>query len=122
MNKITTYSEFWPHYLREHSRASTRGWHYFGTGAALILLAALIITGNWRLLPLVLVSGYFFAWMSHALIEKNRPATFTYPLWSLFSDFKMLFCAVTGRMPRELAKAGLIALPNIKAPDAKVAE
>jgi len=107
MKEITTYSEFWPYYLREHSRASTRAWHYVGTGAALIVLAALIITGNWWLLPLVFVSGYFFAWMSHGLIEKNKPATFTYPLWSLFSDFKMLFCALTGQMGKELEKAGV---------------
>ncbi|MEP1231557.1 MAG: DUF962 domain-containing protein [Litorimonas sp.] len=107
MKKITTYSEFWPHYLREHSKASTRAWHYVGTLMALTLLAALIITGKWALLPLTLVSGYFFAWMSHGLIEKNKPATFTYPLWSLGSDFKMLFCAVTGKMPKELEKAGV---------------
>lgn len=107
MTKIATYSEFWPHYLREHSKPSTRGWHYLGTGIAISMLAALIITGRWAFLPLVFLSGYFFAWMSHGLIEKNKPATFTYPLWSLFSDFKMLFCAVTGKMPSELAKAGV---------------
>ena len=107
MSKIATYSEFWPYYLREHSKASTRGWHYVGTGASLIMLGALIITGNWMFLPFIFISGYFFAWMSHGLIEKNKPATFTYPLWSLVSDFKMLFCALTGQMSRELAKAGV---------------
>ncbi len=107
MKDITTYSEFWPYYLQEHSRASTRAWHYVGTGLALIMLGALIITGHWIWLPLALISGYFFAWMSHGLIEKNKPATFTYPLWSLFSDFKMLFCALTGQMRKELVKAGV---------------
>ncbi len=107
MKSITTYSEFWPYYLREHSATATRGWHYIGTGLAIILLIALIITGRFALLPLVLVCGYFFAWVSHALIEKNKPATFTYPLWSLASDFKMLFCFLTGRMGAELEKAGV---------------
>ena len=107
MKDITTYSEFWPYYLREHSQSSTRGWHYVGTVIAISMLLALIITGKWMFLPLIFLSGYFFAWMSHGLIEKNKPATFTYPLWSLFSDFKMLFCAVTGQMPKELAKAGV---------------
>jgi len=107
MKDITTYAAFWPYYLREHSRASTRAWHYFGTSVAIIILATVIVTGNWRLLPFVFLSGYFFAWMSHGLIEKNKPATFTYPLWSLFSDFKMLFCAATGQMGVELAKAGV---------------
>jgi len=107
MKKITTYSEFWPYYLREHRQASTRAWHYLGTGVAIILLVALIVTRQWFFLPLAFVSGYFFAWMSHGLIEKNKPATFTYPFWSLFSDFKMLFCALTGQMGKELEKAGV---------------
>lgn len=107
MKTITTYTEFWPYYLREHAQAATRAWHYVGTGLAITLLIALILTKNWPFLPLVLVSGYFFAWLSHGLIEKNKPATFTYPLWSLASDFKMLFHFLTGTMGRELTKAGV---------------
>eukprot|EP00919_Chromeraceae_sp_WS-2016_P039437 GHVR01094048.1.p1 GENE.GHVR01094048.1~~GHVR01094048.1.p1 ORF type:complete len:115 (+),score=0.15 GHVR01094048.1:53-397(+) len=106
MKTITTYADFWPYYLREHAQPSTRAWHYVGTAAALIVLVTVIVTGQWVFLPLAFVSGYFFAWMSHGLIEKNKPATFTYPLWSLYSDFKMLFCFLTGRMSGELAKAG----------------
>jgi len=107
MKTITTYAEFWPYYLREHAQSSTRAWHYVGTTLALIVLAAVAITGQWIFLPLAFVSGYFFAWVSHGLIEKNKPATFTYPLWSLFSDFKMFFCFLTGRMKGELRKAGV---------------
>ncbi|MGJ8559144.1 MAG: Mpo1-like protein [Litorimonas sp.] len=107
MKTITRYADFWPYYLREHAEPSTRAWHYVGTGVAIIVLVAVILTGQWLFLPLAFVSGYFFAWMSHGLIEKNKPATFTYPLWSLFSDFKMLFCFLTGRMGRELDKAGV---------------
>jgi len=107
MKTIESYAEFWPYYLREHAQPSTRAWHYVGTTIAILVLIAVIVTGRWWFLPLAVVSGYFFAWLSHGLIEKNKPATFTYPLWSLFSDFKMLFCAVTGRMPAELAKAGV---------------
>ena len=107
MKTIQTYSEFWPYYLREHAQAATRGWHYVGTGLALSLLVFLLVTQKWALIPLVFVSGYFFAWVSHGLIEKNKPATFTYPLWSLGSDFKMLFHFLTGTMGRELEKAGV---------------
>lgn len=107
MREYTTYKAFWPHYLREHSAPATRFWHYIGTGAALAVLAYVIVTGTWILLPLAFVSGYFFAWLSHGLIEKNKPATFTYPLWSLISDFRMLFCALTGQMGKELEKAGV---------------
>ena len=107
MRTIETYAEFWPYYLREHARPATRGWHYVGTSLAIALLIYLIATQKWILIPLVLVCGYFFAWMSHGLIEKNKPATFTYPLWSLASDFKMLFHFLTGTMGRELQAAGV---------------
>ncbi|WP_298917343.1 DUF962 domain-containing protein [uncultured Algimonas sp.] len=107
MRTIDSYAEFWPYYLREHARPATRAWHYAGTVIAIMVLVAVIVTGNWLWLPLVLVSGYFFAWMSHGFIERNKPATFTYPLWSLASDFKMLFHFLTGTMGRELEKAGV---------------
>lgn len=107
---IQSYAEFWPYYLREHAQPATRGWHYVGTGLALALLVFLLVTQKWVLIPLVFVCGYFFAWMSHGLIEKNKPATFTYPLWSLGSDFKMLFHFLTGTMGRELEKAGVMSV------------
>ncbi len=107
MKTIQTYKDFWPYYLREHAQPATRGWHYVGTILAIAVLIFVIATGNWLFLPLVLVSGYFFAWLSHGLIEKNKPATFTYPLWSLVSDFRMLFHFLTGTMGRELEKAGV---------------
>ncbi len=107
MKEIKTYAEFWPYYLREHAEPATRGWHYVGTALGLTLLVYLIFSGKWAFLPLVLVCGYFFAWLSHAFIEKNKPATFTYPLWSLISDNKMFFHFVTGTMGEELKKANI---------------
>ena len=77
MKTIQTFREFWPYYLGEHDQAATRGWHYVGTSLAIGLLIYALATQTWVLLPLVLVSGYFFAWVSHGLIEKNKPATFT---------------------------------------------
>ena len=107
MREHKTYAEFWPYYLQEHSKPATRMWHYIGTLIALAVLVYAIATQNWWFLLAAVVSGYFFAWVSHATIEKNRPATFTYPLWSLFSDFRMLFCFLTGQMGKELKKAGV---------------
>ena len=106
-DKIKSYEEFWPYYLREHSLPSTRAWHYFGTSFSIILLVSAALTARPLLIVAALICGYFFAWVSHGLLEKNKPATFTYPLWSLRSDFRMLFCFVTGKMRRELEKAGL---------------
>jgi len=105
--KIRTFDEFWPYYLKEHSLPVTRAWHYVGTSLSIAILIAAILSANFSWTLAALISGYFFAWVSHGAFEKNKPATFTYPLWSLFSDFKMLFCFVTGRMARELAKAGV---------------
>lgn len=104
---IGTYAEFWPYYLREHSRPGTRAIHFFGTGAALFCLCAGFATGTFWLLPVALVAGYGPAWFAHYFVEKNRPATFTYPVWSLLSDFKMAVCWIGGRLGRELERAGV---------------
>jgi len=106
-HKIETYADFWPYYLREHSSPATRAVHYAGTAVAISSLIALIVTGNGWFGLVALLGGYGFAWTAHFFIEKNRPATFTYPLWSLFSDFRMAAAWATGRLGRELAKAGL---------------
>ncbi len=102
--RFQTFAEFWPFYVREHRRPATRFWHFCGTTLALALLLAAAAMRQWRLLAAVPACGYAFAWLSHLLIEKNRPATFTYPLWSLLADFKMWGLTASGRMGREAAR------------------
>ena len=80
-----------------------------------LLALAAVVTGTWWLLIVMPVAGYAFAWISHAAIERNRPATFTHPLWSLRADFKMWWLWLSGRLDAELAAAGVSeAAPGVR--------
>ena len=107
MKAYRSFAEFWPHYLREHSRPATRALHYAGTTLVVVVAVAALAAGEWLLLLAVPLLGYGFAWLSHAAVERNRPATFTYPAWSLLADFKMWGLWLSGRLDRELRAAGV---------------
>ena len=102
---IGSFADFWPYYLREHSRPATRALHYVGTSLVVALAVYALVTARWLLFLAIPVAGYFFAWVGHFGIEKNRPATFTYPLWSLAADFKMWWLWLTGRLGPEIERA-----------------
>ena len=103
-SRFRTYAEFWPFYLREHAKPSTRAVHYVGTIASAALLIWAVVTQNWWWLLGVPVFGYGPAWFGHFFIEKNRPATFTYPAWSLAADFHMCALMWLGKMEAEVQK------------------
>lgn len=102
-----TYAEFWPRYLRQHRQPATRRIHVLGTTLGLVLLAAAVLAADWRFAVAALAVGYGAAWLSHAFIERNRPETFSHPLWSLGSDLRMTWLFLTGRLDRELDRHGL---------------
>ena len=107
IERYRTFDEFWPHYLREHSKRSTRLYHYVGTSLVVGLAAAAVAKRKPLLVAALPVAGYGFAWAGHALAERNRTETFTYPSWSLKADFKMWALGVTGQLKPHLEAAGV---------------
>jgi hypothetical protein len=95
--RYETFAEFYPFYLSEHKHPISRRLHFIGTGLVFVLLLFALLYGHWWLwlgIPLV---GYGFAWVGHYFFERNKPATFQYPLYSLRSDFKLFFEILSGK-------------------------
>lgn len=95
--EFTSLKEFYPYYKTEHSKVGTRVLHFIGTSLFFVLLILFFIYGDFRILLVAIVSAYFFAWIGHFFVERNKPATFQYPLYSLFSDFKLYFEIIVGK-------------------------
>ena len=102
--EITSFEEFWPFYVEQHANDTNRALHFVGTTLALGSVAAGLVTGRRAFFAAAPVLGYGFAWVGHFVFEKNRPATFTYPAWSLRGDFVMWWKTVNGTMTEEVAR------------------
>lgn len=109
--ELNSYEEFWPYYVSEHLGQTTRRLHFAGTGLVLAALLAAVFVSPWWLLAAPLF-GYGFAWVGHFFFEKNKPATFTYPLWSLRGDFRMFWLTLQGKMGPELERARRLYRPG----------
>jgi len=96
--RFASFHDFYPYYLREHSSRASRRLHVIGTALAIVLLITALVTRTWNLLWVVPLAGYLFAWVGHFVFEKNRPATFRHPLYSLRGDFTMLRDVLTGKL------------------------
>ncbi len=93
------FEEFYPFYLGEHADRTSRRLHVIGTSAAVLQILAAIVLREPMLCVTALVSGYGFAWVGHYVFERNRPATFKHPLYSLRGDFRMAREVFSGRIP-----------------------
>ena len=96
--RFRTFGEFYPYYLSEHSDRNCRRLHFVGTSLVIATAVYAVASGNWLALLAVPLLGYGFAWVGHFFFEHNRPATFTYPVYSLMGDFVMFRDILTGRI------------------------
>lgn len=102
--RIESFREFWPYYLAEHRHPGTKALHFVGTTGALVLLVLAVLWRSWPAAAASLLCGYGFAWIGHFGIEKNRPATFRYPLWSFAADWKMWALILAGQIGAEVRR------------------
>jgi len=97
-HEFASFRDFYPYYLAEHSNSTCRRLHFVGTSLVIALVAWIVASGSWLLLIALPLAGYSFAWVGHFFFEKNRPATFRHPLYSLFGDFVMYRDMLVGKV------------------------
>ncbi len=96
---FASFAEFYPFYLEEHRHPVSRRLHFVGSLGVIGFLAMALATGGWVWLPAAVVCGYGCAWIGHFFFEKNRPATFRHPIYSLMGDWVMFRDICTGKIP-----------------------
>jgi len=96
--RYRSFGDFYPFYLSEHSNQVSRRLHFTGTSIAAALLITAAITQRWWLIAVALVQGYAFAWVGHYFFERNKPATFRYPAFSLMGDWRLWWEILTGKL------------------------
>lgn len=102
--ELESFEDFWPFYVREHANKTNRTIHFVGTTLAMASVAAALLTRRRALLLATPLLGYGFAWFGHFVVEKNRPATFTHPAWSLRGDLVMWWKTLEGTMDAEVER------------------
>jgi hypothetical protein len=96
--RFASFREFYPFYLSEHANVVSRRLHFTGSSLVLgCLLAAITTVNAWWLLG-ALLCGYGFAWVGHFFFERNRPATFSHPVYSFIGDWVMYKDILTGKI------------------------
>ncbi|WP_017218844.1 DUF962 domain-containing protein [Pseudoalteromonas sp. NJ631] len=97
--EFNSFASFYPYYLAEHKNKTCRRLHFIGSTLVLLILLFALVTTHWSLLWLLPITGYGFAWVGHFFFEKNKPATFQYPLYSLMGDWVMYKDIIRGKVP-----------------------
>ncbi len=89
---------FYEMYLDEHRHPVSRLLHYVGNWLAIVIALGAAFFSVWRLLWLLPLVGYGFAWVGHFFFERNRPATFRHPFFSLAGDWAMWWQITCGQL------------------------
>ncbi|MBN8280785.1 MAG: DUF962 domain-containing protein, partial [Gammaproteobacteria bacterium] len=82
-NQFPSFADFYPYYLREHQNRTNRRLHFAGTTLVILIALSAVATASWLALLALPVAGYGFAWVGHFFFERNKPATFSHPFYSL---------------------------------------
>ena len=98
--KFNSFAEFYPFYLAEHDNLICRRLHFVGSALIILLVAWVVFSEQWVFLWLLPVLGYGFAWTGHFFFEKNTPATFKHPFYSLLGDWVMFKDMLLGNIKR----------------------
>jgi hypothetical protein len=96
--KYSSFREFYPYYLSEHQNITSRRLHFIGTGLVIGLAIYFSVFSKWDYWWTLLLCGYGFAWVGHFFFEKNKPATFKNPFYSLLGDFVMFKDIIIGKI------------------------
>ncbi|HEY4352191.1 MAG TPA: Mpo1-like protein [Paraburkholderia sp.] len=95
---FASFAEFYPYYLEEHRNLTSRRLHFLGSLGVIGCVAMALASADWMWLPVAVICGYGFAWVGHFFFEKNRPATFRHPVYSLMGDWVMFKDICTGKI------------------------
>ena len=101
---VRTFEEFWPHYVRLHTRQETHVLHAVATLSCLGLLGAALVTRQPIFALAAPLVDFAIAQASHRLYEENKTTPWKNQVWHTRAELRMLRLVLTGRMRGEVAR------------------
>jgi hypothetical protein len=101
---VDTFEEFWPHYVRLHTRPETQTLHAVATLSCLALLGAAVVLRNPLVALMAPLVDYAIAQTSHRLFEANRTTPWKNQIWHTRAELRMLRFVLTRRMADEVLR------------------
>ena len=111
MNKIRSFNDFWPRWLRAHSSRATVVSHVVGLALSLALAGAMLASGMIFFLVLAVVPALGGAAVGHRLSPRKDRVSPDHPEWAARADLRLFGLAVTGKLGAEIER--LPELPSL---------